>query len=322
MNMERKYFLSIGIPTYNRVSDLYKNLLLLEKQIISNRLQDLVYIIVSDNGSSDNTAEVLELFKKRSDVYIEIILQEVNKGSLHNTLAVTKASKAEYVCILGDDDYLNDDYIFNVIWSLREYPQLSCIIPNNIGVTPNGQVLYVRDKSYISKYYKKGYKTCLAVSWMAHQISGIVVKNGNVFTECEKRGVNNLYVQIFFVSYSILNGDCLYLANYPVKVTQIPQSQKSWSYGKDALIVDNFDNYINLNLTIFEVARLENCILRKSANGIMNYQTLYEKLRCMWIIIFSNKTVWPTKIYCLFFFPSIFLRKFASYIKKYLYSNE
>lgn len=59
----KKLFLSIIIPTYNRSSLLEKSLKYITEQIIN---VDVSFeVIIVDDGSSDNTKDVFEKYKKR-----------------------------------------------------------------------------------------------------------------------------------------------------------------------------------------------------------------------------------------------------------------
>lgn len=314
--MRKKYLIAICIPTYNRVSDLSKNLILLEDQIISNNLCDSVYIVVSDNASSDNSVQVLENFHKRSKVYLEYYVQTQNIGARKNVRFVGQTSNAEYIMMLGDDDYLHNDYLKTVVNSIREEPEITCIVPDFIGVTPEGKKLFKRDPKGVNTLYEKGFQSCLENSWKAHQISGLTFKKDDVYEMLQDGGVNNMYEQIFVISLSCLRGKCWYLPEYPVSVTQTPQSKKYWSYGRDGLIPDNFDNYVHLGLNIWEVFKLEKVILQKSMFGIIGYPSLREIILCMFLILISKKTVWITRLYCvLSFYPYCFFVYFNYKIK-------
>lgn len=250
--------LSILIPTYNRSSFLMKNLYLLEKQILSNHLEKEVNIIVSNNMSSDNTNEVVCQFKNQTLIDLKYYVQNCNIGLERNLLFVLSIASSTWVMLLGDDDYLDENYLVNVIQNIKANSNLCCIVPNYIGVDQDsGKVIYERESNAVKAYYLGGYESCLRLSWMAHQLSGLVFIRRDLFEEYTSRKLSNLYPQIFMLSFNLLRGDALYLPEYPVRVTHVSQDRKDWNYGEDGLMNDICENYKKLDLTYRQRAQLE-----------------------------------------------------------------
>ena len=54
--------ISIIIPTVNRAIDLEKTLLSITKQTLSKKLFE---VIIVDNGSTDNTNDIINTYKKK-----------------------------------------------------------------------------------------------------------------------------------------------------------------------------------------------------------------------------------------------------------------
>lgn len=271
--MNNSKFISICIPTFNRASNLKKNLLVLEHQISTNHLRDDVCIIVSDNASMDNTKKVLEDFKKSSSVEVITIFQEYNTGAEVNQLQVGETANSDFVMLLGDDDYLNDNYLIEVYKLLKDDPSISCVIPNFRGITPTGEILFCRDDTGVKTLYEPGFNSCLDNSWKAHQLSGLTFRRKGLYEKYRMLGVHNLYPQIFLIATSCLCGRCVYLPEFPVEVTQVPQANKDWGYGSDGLMNDIFDNYKYLGLGIFQRARLECRFLETDPSRYLMYKT-------------------------------------------------
>jgi len=98
-------FLTIFTPTYNRAYILPKLYNTLKNQADKN----FVWLIV-DDGSSDETKELVQSFKDENLIEIQYIFQE-NKGkhfALNNGLRNTKT---EFFCVIDSDDYLGDNVI-------------------------------------------------------------------------------------------------------------------------------------------------------------------------------------------------------------------
>lgn len=94
--------LTIVIPTYNRSSFLNT---LLEKLVAEISHNDLpIYIIVSDNCSTDNSRQVIEDYVCKYE-YIHPIYHGSNIGAESNFFHAVKYITTDYFWIIGDDDF-------------------------------------------------------------------------------------------------------------------------------------------------------------------------------------------------------------------------
>lgn len=107
--------LTIAIPTYNRAAYL-------EKQLVRLRGQndERIKILVSDNGSDDNTAEVVNRYNKHMDNLCYLRNAE-NLGFDRNVLKLYISAQSEYIWFLSDDDLILDGAICNVLKFLSAY---------------------------------------------------------------------------------------------------------------------------------------------------------------------------------------------------------
>ncbi|MDA3882766.1 MAG: glycosyltransferase family 2 protein [Bacteroidales bacterium] len=251
--------LSILLPTYNREYFLLKNLKMLAGYISKGSLQEEVEIVVSNNQSTDNTDEEVKLFKRNNkDIQIQYFLQKENMGLEKNALFVLKEAKGEYVMYLGDDDFIKYEYLLGCLKYVHEDESINCIIPSNTKIDVNGNKLQGgRDIDLPITIRNPGFKNCLINSQRGHQLSGLLFKKSNVYNMYKEFGVNNIYPFVFFVAYSSLFGKTILFTKYPVKITAAPQTNKDWSYGKDELINDIFDNYKKLPLSYLKRTRLQ-----------------------------------------------------------------
>lgn len=114
--------ISIVIPTFNRANYLEETL----SSALAQDYEDLE-IVVSDNASSDNTAEVVKLFLKNPKVrYFKNI---ENIGMVRNwRKAVFERSTGEWFLLLSDDDILtNPKFISQAVRLIRSCPDLSVV---------------------------------------------------------------------------------------------------------------------------------------------------------------------------------------------------
>ncbi len=116
--------LTIAIPTYNRAKRLEKALFDLSSEINSASNKALIAVYVSNNGSKDNTSEVIERFSKRfNENGIPFSSREaaINQGFDANVLACYAGSQSEYVWFLSDDDNIITGAIDAIIQDINQY---------------------------------------------------------------------------------------------------------------------------------------------------------------------------------------------------------
>lgn len=252
-------FLTICIPTYNRSSYLLKNLNLLNEYIKKGNYLEEIEIVISDNNSSDTTSMDLSNFtKKNPSLSIRYFKQPINIGLEKNALFVLKEAKGTYIMFLGDDDFIEYEYLSESLNIIKRNNQISAVIPNNVPIDINGvQIGTGRDDAFSSALSKKGFSNCLKNSWRGHQLSGLILKRNNLYEAYIQQKVGNIYLFIFFVAYSCLKGDTFHLTDYSVKVTDPGQEKKDWNYGKDGLVNEVFDNYNKLPISYFKKTILQ-----------------------------------------------------------------
>lgn len=94
--------LSICIPTFNRARHLSN---CLQSIISMNKPSGLNYeVCISDNGSNDNTKEIVLKAKKK--IKINYSRNEINLGIPRNFIKVVSMAVGEFVWLIGDDDLL------------------------------------------------------------------------------------------------------------------------------------------------------------------------------------------------------------------------
>jgi len=119
--------LSICIPTYNRVRYLTELL----PTIISQADVEGVEVVVSDNASTDDTAEYLCTINHPC---FRWWTNETNIGGDRNFLKCIAEARGEYVWLFGDDDIMPAGAVKKVTDFLRRYnPALLISIDRNAG---------------------------------------------------------------------------------------------------------------------------------------------------------------------------------------------
>jgi glycosyltransferase involved in cell wall biosynthesis len=80
-----------------------------------------IEVVISDDASPDNTAEVVEEYKVKLP-NIKFIRQAVNIGLDRNFLSVVENASADYVWLMGDDDKLEPGGLAKVLAALANWP--------------------------------------------------------------------------------------------------------------------------------------------------------------------------------------------------------
>jgi len=106
---------SIVVPAYNAEAEIKRCLESLQK--LSNRLD--YEIIVVDNGSRDQTLNVINSFKKIK------VLQETQKGASHARNAGWKAASAPFIAFIDSDCVAHPTWIENLLPELENNEKLA-----------------------------------------------------------------------------------------------------------------------------------------------------------------------------------------------------
>lgn len=308
--------LSICIPTYNRAKYIKKNIELLIEFIKKNNLEKNIEIIISNNASSDETEKILYFFQKENfDIDLKIYNHKESLYIIENIIFVAKQSKNNYFMWLGDDDYIEEKYlleILNIIEQNKFYREIFCILPSFRFIDTNGNLLPggrgIIDRREV---YEKSFKSCMKNSIKGHQMSGLVFSK-KILEEYQKKQVNNMYPFIFFVAYTAIHGKVYYVPEYPVKVTQ--GEKKYWNYGKDGLISEIFDNYKKFKqISYFQRSILEIYILYTQSWRYFQYKK--KVISCIFNILKCKNMTFISKI---LFIPTIFITLIVLIIKKFI----
>jgi glycosyltransferase involved in cell wall biosynthesis len=105
---------TVGIPTYNRGAEA-------ERAVRSALAQDhgAIEVVVSDDGSSDDTRERLERLAAE-DGRVRYLRQPANLGHARNFQFVLDAARGEFFMWLSDDDRLDPGYVSRCLAAIAE----------------------------------------------------------------------------------------------------------------------------------------------------------------------------------------------------------
>lgn len=117
MNQYKK-ILSICIPTYNRASILNSSLKSLQEEFRTINTNE-IELIISNNCSTDYTEEVVQRYIQ-AGMPIIYYKNPTNLGYEGNFLQCFKKATAQYVWVLGDDDFLKEGVLSFLLDHLRD----------------------------------------------------------------------------------------------------------------------------------------------------------------------------------------------------------
>jgi len=131
--MEDKIELSVIIPTYNRAPVLKKCLEALSNQSIP---KDIYEVIVSDDGSTDETKKVTEEASFNNPCSIRYLWQR-NKGANAARNNAIHASKGRILLFINDDTLAIFTMLEEHLKTHREYPQEHIAVLGRMTISPD-----------------------------------------------------------------------------------------------------------------------------------------------------------------------------------------
>lgn len=309
-----KFSLDILIPTYNRRKHLLKNLYILDGIIEELRINDSTNIIVSNNASSDGTDEALvDYCNANSSTVVKYFKQDENTGVFKNFMFCLGKSRADYVMLMGDDDYCSKEYVKEVINAIENLG-VGCVLPSFKAIDVQGVAIQGgRDLNAKRRLYRAGVDNFLINNFRAHQMSGIVVKREGLYEECITRGLSNLYVQIYWVADRCLKYDTLHLPDYPILVTQT--TNKAWSYDCIGLIGEIYENYKKLPISEKLRYKAERRIVTIQSSRVLCLTNPVKQLKIFLAIMTHKNTSSYGRIMLPFVITPIWIRELSLLLK-------
>jgi abequosyltransferase len=206
--------LTISIPTYNRAMMLRDQLIWFASEI--KGFEDVCNLVVNDNCSTDDTSEVVELWKSTLDPAIDFTYNchVSNLGGMANIVSCLKGATGKFVWTLGDDDPVNPGAISFIISKIREHEDLSLILLNGNGRDK------LSNKIIVDRWFHKSSDvpyTGLAVDFeyfLENHMGGVLFVSSAIYrAEYVQQALSlwpdsarNLGAQAFWVAYTANRG--------------------------------------------------------------------------------------------------------------------
>jgi glycosyltransferase involved in cell wall biosynthesis len=118
--IKKNFIVSILIDTYNHSKFIEKAI---ESAINQNFPSKDMEIIVIDDGSKDDTYEIVKKYKDK----IKYIYKE-NKGQASAFNLGFEIANGEYIVLLDGDDYMREDRVLKVVEEFEKYKEVACVL--------------------------------------------------------------------------------------------------------------------------------------------------------------------------------------------------
>ena len=128
-------FVSVVIPTYNRAECIKEAI----DSVLNQSFQDFELIVV-DDGSTDNTHEIVGAYGSRVNYF-----KQENHGAAHARNSGVKVAKGEWVAFLDSDDLWKQDKLKIQVEDISKYPGIVAhMVDAAIECFPNSSLFEIR----------------------------------------------------------------------------------------------------------------------------------------------------------------------------------
>jgi len=159
-------FCTVFTPTYNRAYTLRA----LYDSLCRQTEQDFEWLII-DDGSTDNTEELIKNFQAENKITIRYFKQENSGKHVAHNKALEEAS-GELFLVVDSDDYLTDDAI-ETFWNYSKKLSNKSSIAGIVGlcIDQNNKLIGTEfpedelEMNYLDMYYKRGVQGDKCIAW-------------------------------------------------------------------------------------------------------------------------------------------------------------
>lgn len=130
---------SVIVPTKNRVALLQRAL----DSVLNQCYKNLEVVVVND-GSEDETPNLLQTYENKSKVEFLILENEQSVGAAKARNQAIEAASGQFIAGLDDDDSWHEDRIIDLVNAYSD--DFSCITSDTIMVYPNVEARWKKKK--------------------------------------------------------------------------------------------------------------------------------------------------------------------------------
>ncbi len=152
---------SVLITTYNFAEFIERAI----QSVLQQTYKD-IEIIVADDGSSDDSQQIIKSLASKYAPIIIPVLSEVNKGLSHNINQGLDRCKGDFIAILSGDDLMHPDKLSKQIQFLEQNPDCGiCTHEMEVFESETGKPLYLTNERYRMPK-KSGIEVMLSTNWL------------------------------------------------------------------------------------------------------------------------------------------------------------
>ncbi|EJL34955.1 glycosyltransferase family 2 protein [Novosphingobium sp. AP12] len=192
--------ISICIPTYNRSTCLAELL----DSIIAQATPE-VEVVVADDASPDDTAEVLERYRDRIPGLVSF-RHPVNVGVDRNIAAVTARATGDYVWLMGDDDRVERGGVRRVLAALAQWPEAVAVTVGVVDYDVTMRKITGIRQMPRTQYIKGAGPAFSRLAELLGYISATLVKRSRwekAAADPRSASMANLYSQVFIAGLAV-----------------------------------------------------------------------------------------------------------------------
>lgn len=259
--MNNKLF-TLAIPTYNRSEylEICLDRILIAFSKLDNSDKNLIEILVSDNSENSLSSYIVSQ-KKYKLLNIVYIKNNTNIGSDQNLANCYIKSSGVYSSLMGDDDYVEDDYFIKLLPVIKKM-QYAVIFVKAYGYTLSSDEKRPRTNQQ-NIIFKTPADALIHRNIHITFISGLILKKDKLSDEDINNGVGTNLVQVnaCFNVLNEYNKESIYFPTNLVGSTR----NNTGGYNPVKVFYENYFtllcNYKNLGLTSKQLDKLKNKIL-------------------------------------------------------------
>jgi len=285
--------ISICIPQYNRIAYLLRSLKQIENQNYKN-----IEVIISDDGSTDNTEETIKELQKDYKYSLVFHKNEKNLGYDRNYRKCIELASGDYCIVIGNDDTLYQpesiEFLVDFI-KMNDYPELgfSNFVEDN---NPGTIVQRASSNSVLGsgKYVALKNYSCFSF------VGGLIYKKTAFDKYNTDKHDGSIFSQMYLGCLMVASGCRLFSISEPIVLKDLYMDGKfRHSYRdriarkwKDFKIVDGgIPSIINVLISAFRDASvLDQAIIKKI------FRRVYTITLPHWILDYKSNSAFPEAI--------------------------
>lgn len=292
--MNEKILLSICIPTYNRAHYLKQCLDNIVCQFKDKKIKNSIEIIISDNASTDNTAQIAEKFQKNFD-NIKYFQNEKNLGFDKNTINSVVKANGKYCWHIGDDDFIQNGILKFLINFLSKndvclltvkyhyFVDIGKSLKEDLNISEEKNIIY---SNSAEEFWLKGY---------CEGTLGIFIFNRELWLKTDRKSYRDMwaYFEIILKMIHSSNSKLAYL-DYPAffmgqdykwrenggelftHINWIKVLKKLEGFGYDKDFVEQIKKLTDKNFPVVMINAKNNNLNCSFSNLKLIYRELYE----------------------------------------------